>query len=71
MRAITQKMSMQVKARIVACIVIDYLLKTKMVKVSACVCSVIGGLMTNALNLTVMMMNISIHFADNILMYRT
>ena len=63
-------MSKQVNTRTVACIVMDYLLKTKMVKVGACVCSVIGGLITNALYLTVMM-NMPVHFADNVLMYRS
>ena len=67
MTAIKKKMKKQVKARTVACIVMDYLRKTKMVKVGACVCSVIGGLMTNAQDLTVMMMNVPMHFVDNIL----
>ena len=43
----------------------------KMVKAGACVCPVIGGLMTNALVLTVMMMNMPVHFADNVVMYRS
>ena len=71
MTAIKQQMSMQVKARTVASIVKDYLQKIKIVKIDACVYSVIGGLVTNALDLTVMMMNMSVHFADNILMYRS
>ena len=43
-----------------------------MVKVGACVIggSVIGGFMTNELDLIVMMKNMPVHFADNILMYR-
>ena len=57
------------KASTVAYIKMDFLRKTKVVKVGACVCSVIGGLMTNALDLTVMMMNMPAYFADNILMY--
>ena len=60
-------MSKQVKARTVACIVMDYLRKTKMVKVVVCVSSAIGGLMTIALDLPVMMINMRVHFADNIL----
>ena len=62
-------MSKQVNARTVACTVMDYLRKTKMLKVGACACSVIGGLMTKALDLTVMIINMPVHFADNILMY--
>ena len=65
------------------CIVMDYLRKTKMVNVGACKCSVIGGLMMNALDLrffqssavmmmiTVMMINMPVHFRDNMLMYRS
>ena len=34
----------------------------------ACLCSVLGGLMTNVLDLTVVMMNMHVHFEDNILM---
>ena len=71
MTAMKYKMSKQVKARTVSCIVLHYLRKTKVVKVGACACSVIGGLMTNALDLTVMIMNMPIHFADNILMYKS
>ena len=71
MIAIKQKMIKQVKARTFACIVMDYLRKTKMMNVAACVCSVIGGLMTNALDLAVMMMTMPVHFADSIMMYRS
>ena len=71
MTAIKKRMSKQLKARAVACIVMDYLRKTKMVKVGVCVCSVIGGLMTNALDLIVMMMNMPVYFADNMLMYKS
>ena len=63
--------SKQVKARTVACSIMDYLRKTKMMKVGICIFSVTGGLMTNALNLTVMMMNMPVHFENNILMYRS
>ena len=71
MTAIKQRMSKQMNARTVACIVMDYLQKTKMAKVGVCVYSVIGGLLKNALHLTVMMMNLRVHFVDNILMYRS
>ena len=51
MAAIKQKMSKQVKTRKVACIVMGYLWKTKMVKVGVCILSALGELMTNCAEL--------------------